>query len=160
MKNSDMNSRPGVVVAVCRSGGGIPKLPLATARVTTSGVEGDAHDHDKHNIPARALSLFDEEILLEMCERGYKLVPGAIGENITLQNVNVQQMPPGTILRLGDVKIRLEGPRKPCYVLDVLGERLKDELVGCCGVMASVLEEGDLAPGMAVERAGESPVGT
>ncbi len=147
----DVSKDQPVVVAVCRSAGGVPKLPLLEARITPAGVEGDEHAHDKHNKPTRALSLFDEEILLEMCDRGYSLVPGAIGENITLRNVNVQQMSPGTILRLGEVKIRLEEPRKPCYVLDVIDPQLKDDLVGRCGFMASVLEDGRLAPGMSVE---------
>ncbi len=79
------------------------------------------------------------------------MVSGSIGENITLRNVHVQQIPPGTVLALGEVTIRLEQPRKPCYVLDAIDERLKDAIVGRCGYMASVLKEGHIKPGDSVQ---------
>ncbi len=149
----DTNATPPtdpVLVAVCRSPGGIPKKPLSRALVTAQGIEGDAHAHAKHNKPTRALSLFDEEILHQLREEGYPLRAGSIGENLTLRNVHVQRMAPGTILRIGEVRIRLEEPRKPCYVLDAIDERLKDEIQGRCGYMASVLSGGELRPGMSV----------
>ncbi|HID22896.1 MAG TPA: MOSC domain-containing protein [Planctomycetaceae bacterium] len=138
------------VVAVCISEGGVPKQPQDRVRVTTSGLEGDAQEHAKHRKPTRAVSLFDEEILLQLREEGYDVSPGSIGENITLRNVHVQSLPPGTILEIGEVRIRLEEPRKPCFVLDVIDERLKDVLVGRCGYMGSVLREGEIRPGMPV----------
>jgi MOSC domain-containing protein YiiM len=54
----------------------------------------------------------------------------------------VQSLPPGTLLEIGDVLLRLEEPRKPCYVLDAISPCLKDVIVGRCGYMASVLEGG------------------
>jgi len=144
------NGEGPVVVAVCRSSGGVPKLPLPAAHVDAAGIEGDGHAHDKHNKPTRALSLFDEEVLFELRREGYSLAPGSIGENLTLRNVHVQSMEPGTVLRIGMVRIRLEEPRKPCYVLDVIDPHLKDDIVGRCGYMASVLEGGQLEPGMEV----------
>ncbi|NOX54126.1 MAG: MOSC domain-containing protein [Planctomycetes bacterium] len=139
-----------VVVAVCISDGGVPKQPQERVRVTHSGLEGDAQEHAKHRKPTRAVSLFDEEILFQLREEGYDVAPGSIGENLTLRNVHVQSLPPGTVLEIGDVQIKLEEPRKPCFVLDVIDERLKDVLVGRCGYMASVLREGELQPGMRV----------
>ncbi len=139
-----------VVLAVCLSEGGVPKNPQQEVRITEVGIEGDGHAHAKHNKPHRALSLFDEEILLLLREEGYDLVPGGIGENITLRNVNVQDMAPGTILTMGEVKIRLEESRRPCYVLDAINEQLKRDIVDRCGYMASVVQGGVLRPGTAV----------
>jgi len=137
----------GTVVAVCRSDGGIPKVPQDVVHVTEAGITGDGHDHAKHNKNTRALSLFDEEILLQLRSEGYDLLAGSIGENVLLRGVLVQQMPPGTLLQLGEVTIRLEEPRKPCFVLDAIDPKLKAEITGRCGYMTSVLRGGKIKPG-------------
>ncbi len=139
------------VVAVCVSGGGIPKIPLTTATVTLSGIDGDLHAHDKHNRLDRAISLFDQEILEDLVEEGFPLEPGTAGENLNVAGLNVQSLPAGTLLRIGDVLLKLEQPRKPCYVLDVIHPRLKEVIVGRCGYMASVVQEGQLRTGMTIE---------
>ncbi len=143
------DTRP-LVIAVCISDGGVPKVPQSVVRVTKQGLEGDFQEHAKHRKPTRAVSLFDEEILFQLRREGFDIVPGSIGENITLRNVHVQSLPPGTILEMGEVQVRLEEPRKPCFVLDAIDERLKEVLVGRCGYMASVVREGELRPGTEV----------
>ena len=143
-----------VVVAVCLSAGGVPKLPQPMVVVGPQGIAGDGQAHAKHVKSTRALSLFDEELLHELRGEGYELQPGSIGENITVRNLHVQKMSPGTILEIGDVQIRLEEPRKPCFVLDVIDVRLKDVIVGRCGYMASVVTGGEIRPGMPVRHRG------
>lgn len=146
----DALDETAAVVAVCLSSGGIPKIPQDEVHVVEAGIVGDGHDHTKHNKPTRALSLLDEELLLDLIEEGYDLVPGSIGENVLLRGVRAQQMPPGTPLRLGDAVIRLEEPRKPCFVLDAIDPKLKDVIAGRCGYMASVVRSGGIRPGDAV----------
>ena len=138
------------VVAVCMSAGGVPKHPLLEAEVTVEGIRGDLHAHEKHNRPDRALSLFDLEMLRRLTEEGFPLEPGTIGENLTVEGLNVQALPEGTLLEIGDVILRLEAARKPCYVLDVIDPRLKDVIAGRCGYMASVLRGGLIRTGMMV----------
>jgi len=142
---------PARLLAVCVSPGGIPKLPLDEGHVTTSGIQGDGRNHAKHIRPDRALSIWDYEILQQFTADGFDLSPGAAGENLTVVGLNVQQMLPGTLLRIGHVVVRLEKPRKPCYVLDAIDPRLKEVIVGRCGYMASVIREGMIRPGMSVE---------
>ena len=137
----------GMVIAVCRSDGGIPKLAQDAVEVTKTGIVGDGHGHDKHNKDTRALSLWDEEILLQLRSEGFDLAPGSIGENVLLRGARVQEMPPGTVLSLGAVTIRLEEPRKPCFVLDAIDPQLKHVIVGRCGYMASVVRGGRIRPG-------------
>ncbi len=144
MKN--MHDAPSVV-AVNVSNGGIPKLPLREGFVTTSGVIGDGHAHNKHVRSDRALSLLDLEILDELAAEGFAVGPGIIGENLTVAGLRVQQLQPGTRLEIGQVVARLEAPRKPCYVLDPIHPRLKEVVVGRCGYMASVEREGTIRPG-------------
>jgi MOSC domain-containing protein YiiM len=133
------------------SNGGIPKRPIAVAQVGQDGITGDRRAHEKHNSPTRALSLLDEEMLLELRGEGYPISPGSIGENVTLRNVGVQHLAPGTLLQLGDVTVRLEAPRKPCFVLDAIDVRLKEAAVGRCGYLASIVHGGELRPGVRVQ---------
>jgi MOSC domain-containing protein YiiM len=136
------------VLSVNISKGGIPKLPVEACDVTVQGLDGDGHDHDKHNSPDRAVSVFDQEILLQLVEEGYELYPGAIGENLTLEDVHVQALHPGDRLAFsGGVEIELVEARKPCFVLDPLGEELKADIVGRSGYLARVIVEGNISPG-------------
>jgi len=148
------------VVALCISSGGIPKHPLSEAQIATPGIVGDGHNHEKHNRPDRALSLIDLEILAQLREEGFDLQPGMLGENLTAVGLSVQKMSPGTLLAVGDVVLRLEQPRKPCYVLDAIDPRLKDVLVGRCGFMASVVHCGTIRPDMKITVLSEGPAGS
>lgn len=140
----------GQLVAVCVSCGSIPKRPLPTVRVTTEGLAGDGHAHAKHSRPDRAVSLFDLEILAQLQKEGFPLYPGAIGENLTVVGLHIQRMLPGALLEIGEVLLRLEEPRRPCYVLDAINPCLKDVIVGRCGYMASVVRGGMIGPGMEI----------
>ena len=146
------------VLTVSISPGGIPKRPHRFAHALQAGLVGDGHNHAKHLRPDRALSIWDYEILNELVTEGFPLRPGAAGENLTVDGLAVQQMAPGTLLRIGDVLIRLEQPRKPCYVLDAIDPLLKDAVVGRFGYMASVLEGGTIEPGMPIEVLAAAPI--
>ena len=139
-----------VVVAVCRSAGGIPKRPQPSACVTVDGLDGDAHAHAKHCRPDRAVCLWDIEIMRQLIGEGFALSPGVAGENLMVERLDVQHLEPGTLLEIGDVVLRLTQPRKPCYVLDAIDPRLKDVVVGRLGYMAAVVRGGTLTPGMSV----------
>lgn len=138
------------ILAVCTSPGGIPKRPQPMAYVSRDGLLGDGRNHAKHIRADRAISLFDSEILEQLVGEGFPLVPGAAGENLTVSGLHVQSMAPGTLLQIGDVTLRLEQPRKPCYVLDSIDPRLKFAIDGRCGYMASVIQEGTLLPRMTI----------
>jgi MOSC domain-containing protein YiiM len=138
----------GRIVAICISAGGIPKLPVDRARVEVNGLAGDGHAHAKHNRVSRAVSLFDDEILEELRARGYRLVPGSIGENLTVRGLHVQTLAPGTrLVSERGVVLELSEQRKPCYVLDAIDVKLKDVIVGRCGFLASVITPGELFSG-------------
>lgn len=145
------------VIAVCRSAGGVPKLPMDEAQVVVDGIVGDLHAHAKHNRPDRALSLLDLEVLEELVAEGFALAPGVAGENLTLAGLHVQKLAPGTLLAIGDVVVRLEQPRKPCYVLDAIHPQLKEATVGRCGFMASVVRGGTIRPGMDIQVLSDDP---
>lgn len=139
--------RVGEVVAVCISPGGIPKLPVRQAHICQQGLEGDGHTHAKHCRPDRAVSILDLEVMHALVAEGYRLVPGATGENLNVRGLGVQSLPVGTLLRMGTALLRLTAKRQPCYVLDAINPRLKDAINGRCGCMAEVLVPGVVCPG-------------
>jgi len=139
------------VLSINVSKGGIPKLPISTCRVMFDGLEGDGRDHDKHRSRDRAVSLIDREILDQLCEEGYGVGPGAVGENLTTENLHVQSLDPGDHLVFsGGVIIELVESRRPCFVLDPLGEQLKVDIVGRCGYLAKVVSEGTITSGATI----------
>ena len=138
------------VIAVCVSKGGIPKVPQEAGYATTAGLAGDGHNHAKHIRANRAICLFDLEILQQLVQEGFALEPGVAGENLTVAGLHVQKLSPGTLLAIGDAVLKLEEPRKPCYVLDAIDPRLKDTITGRCGYMASVVSEGHVARGATI----------
>jgi MOSC domain-containing protein YiiM len=145
------NSGP-FVLSVNISPGGIPKRPIPSAEARKDGLEGDGRNHAKHVRPDRAVSLWDYEMLRQIAAEGFEsLSPGAAGENLTVKNLNLHAMSPGTLLKIGDAILKLEMPRKPCYVLDAIDPRLKEVVVGRLGFLAAVVHEGTIQPGMPVE---------
>ena len=135
------------LVAVNVSQGGIPRFPMGLAYVDRDGLRGDVRGHEKHRRPDRAVSLLDYEIILQLVREGFRVWPGRMGENLTVIGLDVQNMQPSTRLKIDQVVLQLEQPRKPCYVLDAIHPRLKDVVVGRCGYLASVIEPGIIEPG-------------
>lgn len=140
------------VLAVCISSGGIPKLSRAYGEFTFAGLQGDGHNHDKHNTPFQAVSLQDMEILEDLEREGYSLAQGATGENLVVRHLQVNRLPVGTVLEFeGGVVLELTKVRKPCYVLDSIDPRLKEAILGRCGLYAKVIKEGRIYPGARIE---------
>ncbi len=136
------------IVAVNISGGGIPKLPVASAHVTRAGLAGDRHDHDKHNTPLQAVSILDAEDIDDLRSEGFAVAPGATGENMTVRGLDVDALDLGDRLHLsGGVRLELTKRRKPCYVLDAIDPELRNVIAGRCGFYAKVIEEGAVRPG-------------
>ncbi len=140
------------VVAIHISPGGVPKLPIDFAEITLDGITGDAHNHEKHRTPKQALCLFDMEGISELCREGYAIVPGALGENLTLDGIDVDSLEIGDrLLFSGGVEAEVTKHRKPCYVLDAIDPTLKKAMIGRAGVYVRILTTGTMRPGETVE---------
>jgi len=87
-------------------------------------------------------------------ERAERLVPGSLGENLTIAGMNEQNVAIGDIVRNGGVVLQVTQPRQPCFKLALRFEdpRIPGAVVrnGLCGWYCRVLEEGTLAVGDAV----------
>lgn len=98
------------------SSGGLPKLPARAAEVHEPGLVGDKQRNVKrHGGPERAVCLYSLERILALQAEGHPIYPGAAGENITLADVDWEQIRPGARIRLGE-QVVLEVTRytDPC----------------------------------------------
>ena len=110
----------GRVVQVNVSPGGVPKMPVAVARIGRDGLGGDRHDHDRvHGGPHRAVALFALEAIERVRADGHPGVsPGAVGENLTTSGIELSLLPVGTRLAVGpEVVLEISAPANPCDVI-------------------------------------------
>ncbi len=145
MNSADPHPR---IISINISPGGIPKLPVPRIKITTQGLEGDGHNHEKHYRLYQAVSLQDMSTLTALNAEGYDLKPGTTGENINLDGININALDIGTRLEFDKgVILEIAKVRKPCYVLDSISPRLKSDIEGRCGMYARVLVEGTVEVG-------------
>lgn len=82
------------------------------------------------------------------------LEPGALGENLLVEGLAESRVWIGDRLSIGDVELRIESPRQPCYKLNArLGFHWAVKMMvqsGYTGFYCSVLQAGTVAAGDAV----------
>jgi MOSC domain-containing protein YiiM len=164
----------GSVVAVARdalhrfSKQTVPEIRLLAGL----GVEGDAHagttvqhrsrvarDPSQPNL--RQVHLIHREVLDEVGADGFVVPPGAMGENITTEGVDLLALPAGTRLAIGDAAVvEVTGLRNPCVQIDgyeaglmrrMVGRDADGTVVRRAGVMSIVLTGGVVRPGDPIE---------
>jgi MOSC domain-containing protein YiiM len=109
----------GRVVQINLSDGGVPKLPVAEARVTRNGVAGDRQRYTAfHGGPDRAVSLFSLEVIERVRAEGHPIEPGSTGENVTVAGLDWRLLAPGSRLAVGDeVVLEITGYAAPCATI-------------------------------------------
>jgi len=141
------------------SDGGVPKLARLEAEVTPLGVAGDRQEDTRHHGgPERAVCLYSLERILALQAEGHPVFPGAMGENITLTDLDWMQIEPGMCLRLGEaVRIQLTRFTTPCnslkpfFIGQDFSRVLQDKFPGWSRVYGRVLEGGNIKIGDQVE---------
>jgi len=152
-----MEDRPptGRIVQVSVSPGGVPKTAVPAARVTAAGVAGDGHrDVEHHGGPERAVCLFAVEAIDALRDEGHAVLPGALGENVTVRGLAWEAVTPGTRLLLG-AEVLLEVTRYTSPCLNIAGAFVGRDYArvsqkrhpGWSRVYARVLVEGTIAAG-------------
>lgn len=77
--------------------------------------------------------------------------PGRIRENFTVDGVDVQAWPVGQRLRAGTAVFEVTMVCDPCERMDAIRPGLRGELEGRRGMLARVLEDGEVALGDSLE---------
>ncbi len=160
----------GIVTAVSLSATHTMSKPNAESirLLKGLGVEGDAHAGEtvKHRSRVardptqpnlRQVHLIHSELHDELRDRGFALVPGQMGENVTTRGIDLLSLPVGATLQLGEAAIvEVTGLRNPCHQLNGIQEGLMaatldrdadGELIRKAGIMGIVLAAGTVRPG-------------
>jgi MOSC domain-containing protein YiiM len=111
--------------------------------IAGQGLEGCAHA----NPPKREVLFVSAEHI-----ESVDVEPGAIRENFTVEGTDVQQWPIGQQVKVGDEAVfEVTMVCDPCNRMDQLREGLRAELDGKRGMLARVVESGEVAVGDPVE---------
>jgi MOSC domain-containing protein YiiM len=123
----------------------LPMEELSEVRaVDDSGFEGCAHARPGGK---RQVLLVDRETLESM-----DLRPGITRENITTDGLNVNSLPIGQVLHIGEAHLEVSAICTPCDQMDAIRPGLQKELRGRRGMLCRVLEGGVIRRGDPIEK--------
>jgi MOSC domain-containing protein YiiM len=123
----------------------LPMEELQEAQMLTDfGLEGCSHAQPGGN---RQVLLVDRESLEAM-----QLQPGMLRENITTDGLNVNGLPAGQRLRIGEARLEVAMVCTPCSQVERIRPGLRKELWGRRGMLCRVLEGGTIRAGDPIER--------
>lgn len=115
---------------------------------TVRAGHGVVGDHLAGKGQKRHLNIMDAERLEELEAEGFPAWPGELGETLVVRGVRLDTLPVGTRVRIGAAVIaETTGLRVPCEKLTPLDPRMPDAVVGRVGMMARVVEGGDIRVG-------------
>jgi len=168
----DASPLKGKVVAVCcNPEPGLPKPVVdAVHLIENWGIEGDYHagslvrhrylaNKDPNRPNLRQALLVDAAVFAELAERDIHIGPGMMGENITLEGIDVMQLSDGTQLTNGSAVVEVIERRNPCLQLNGIDPRLLKAVVKkqpgktifLAGMMTRILQSGWVRAGDLVE---------
>jgi MOSC domain-containing protein YiiM len=134
------------------SGGGMPKKPIPSAKVSVEGVAGDWQKNRRyHGGPNRAVCIYSEELYEWLREKGVRVSNGDIGENFTTRGIDLRKLAKGNRLRVGECVIEITDVRVPCHQLKKWDVDLPELIVGQSGWVAKVVIEGFVTTGDDIE---------
>jgi len=110
--------------------------------IANQGLEGCAHG----NPPRREVLLASKEHL-----DAVGVEPGAIRENVTVEGADVQAWPIGQRVKIGGATLKITMVCDPCHRMDELRDGLRDELDDKRGMLARIVEGGEVALGDSIE---------
>lgn len=163
-----MNGRNGVVIGVSADAQHAfsKEARKQITLVENHGVERDAHagSHVRHRYIARIwparpnnrqVHLMRAELFDELRAAGHSVAPGDLGENVTTSGLELEHLPLGTRLHLGQTAIvELTGLRTPCALIDRFRKGLRSKMLNGtsapkfkCGVLGVVLAGGCVGAG-------------
>ncbi len=136
---------------------GYVKRPVTgAAQIGPLGLIGDAQaDLRVHGGPEKAVYGYGEPAYARwragFPEHATRLVPGALGENLTLADWTEADVCIGDLVSIGSAKLRVTQSRQPCFKLALAFEDSRMPVamhrLGLCGWYYSVAATGTIAPG-------------
>jgi MOSC domain-containing protein YiiM len=111
--------------------------------VKQKGIEGDA----SFGRSKRQILIISQEVV-----DAYGLMPGDLRENITVSQLNLSSIPAEARLSIGNVVLEVTGDCNPCDRLEELRVGLMDEIHGNRGILARVIEPGEITVGQTISQ--------
>ena len=108
------------------------------ALIADYGIDGDR----KGGNPGRNLNVMTQEIKQALAAEGYQVAPGEMGEQITVSELDLAALDPGTRVRLGDAVIEVIKPRTGCDRFEAIQGLSRMQAQGRMGAMARVITGG------------------
>lgn len=162
----------GRVIAVCcNPEPGLPKPVVDVVHLVEDwGIEGDYHagslvrhrylaKKDPHRPNLRQALLVDAAVFEELARQDIHIGPGMMGENVTIEGIDVMQLSEGTRLMIGSAVVEVVERRNPCLQLNEIDPRLLKAVVKkqpgktifMAGMMTRILQSGWVRAGDPVE---------
>ncbi len=127
---------------------GEQKTPVKSARIVEGfGIEGDAHGGDWH----RQISLLADEDANKMREAGADVGPGDFAENILTSGIELNTLPIGTKLALGEVELEVTQIGKECHTRCAIYQAAGSCIMPTHGIFCKVRKGGEIGAGTTVE---------
>lgn len=111
------------------------------------GIEGDAHAGKWH----RQVSLLAFEKIDAFRKKGAEVDFGAFGENIIVGGVDLRSLPVGTILEIGEARLRVTQIGKECHSHCNIYKKMGDCIMPREGIFAEVLKGGVVQKGESIK---------
>jgi len=141
-----MSNGAGVLRSINRSDDkGTRKTPIPEASLLQGlGLAGDAHAGPWH----RMVSLLAMESIAKMRSTGLDVGPGDFAENLTTEGIVLVDLPPGSVLRIGEsAVVRVTQIGKECHDRCAIYDQAGDCVMPREGIFAEVVREGVIRPG-------------
>ena len=116
--------------------------PASARALANLGLEGDIHNKPGGK---RQVLLMDEETL-----NAFGLEAGRVRENITTRGIELKTLAPGARLRAGGAVFEITQTCDPCKMIDDIRPGLREQMQGQRGMLARVIEGGEVRVGDAV----------
>lgn len=130
---------PTVTHLHIKPGSRMTMKPLKEFRILSGkGIIGDA----SFGKSKRQILIVSNQVLTE-----FSLKPGDIRENIVIDGLDVDALPPGTEIQIGGTRLNISGACEPCSRLDELHEGLQNALRGRRGILARAISSGTIRVG-------------
>lgn len=108
--------------------------------IANHGLEGDAKAGRQ---PSRQLNILSLEWLNGLKDVGYKTEPGDFGEQIIIEDLDLDTLQSGDQLHIGpEAVVEITKPRHGCIRLEAAQGRSNDEYGGLVGKMSKVVATG------------------
>lgn len=132
----------GKIVALCISKNkGEQKHPVESVSLKKNfGIIDDAHAGNWH----RQISFLSKESIDEFNKKGAEVTPGAFGENIIVEGIDLKNIKVGDLLKSGDVIFEITQLGKQCHDRCAIYYKMGDCIMPRLGVFARVLLDGEL----------------